>query len=235
MEPRDDFPNQVLAVKLPTSDDLGGLKLHQKWPLKFANEYDRALYDETVAVRVLDAKLKVASGDQTIINDPDSFIKNINMTADTVKKVIYLKDLEMKKARIARLKTEAELTGLDAKIKSCLGLDKADPKEALGYLEAMSQIEFDEIMLKKHTHIIEMVRRLRKYVGNTEEWNMSEESLNEFSSWAEKVRAKAENVYSKFKVRIMVKLIEIVWLGMSKTIIGGWVDKSGVLHRGGAY
>lgn len=179
---------------------MGGLKLHLNWPLKFDSEYERALYDESVALRVLDANLKVASGDQTIINDPKLFIKNIGMNADAVKKALYVKGLEMKKARIARLKTEAELTGLDAKIKNCLGLDKADPKEALGYLEAMCEIEFDDIMLKKHTHIVEMVRRLRKYVGNTKEWNLSEESLNEFSSWAEKVRAKAETVYSKFKV-----------------------------------
>lgn len=168
--------------------------------MKFENEHERALYDESVALRLLDAKLKVASGDQTIINDSKAFIKNIDINAEAVKKSIYVKDLELKKARIARLKIEAELTGLDAKIKNCLGLDKADPKEALGYLEAMCEIEFDEIMLKKHTHIVEMVRRLRKYVGNTKEWNMSEESLNEFSNWAEKVRAKAESVYSKFKV-----------------------------------
>lgn len=180
---------------------MGGLKLNLMWPLRFTTEYDRALYDETVAYRVLDAKLRVSSGDQHIINDSEAFIKNIEMNADAIKKTISLRDIEMKKARIARLKTEAELTGLDAKIKNCLGLDKADPKEALGYLESMCEIEFDEIMLKKHTHIVEMVRRLRKYVGNTKEWNLSEESLNEFSNWAEKVRAKAESVYSKFKVR----------------------------------
>lgn len=181
---------------------MSGLKLHLKWPLKFDNEYERALYDESVARRVLDAKLKVTSGDQTIINDNSAFINDIDMDADAVKKVIYLRDFEQKKARIARLKTEAEFTALDGKIKNCLGLDKADPKEALTHLEAMCDIDFDDIMLKKHTHVVEMVRRLRKYVGNTKEWNMSKESLSEFSSWAEKVRTKAEVVYNKFKVRI---------------------------------
>lgn len=216
----------MLAVKLPSSDDMGGLKLHLNWPLKFENEYERALYDESVALRVLDAKLKVASGDQTIVNDSAAFIKNLNMNSDTVKKTIYLKDLELKKARIARLKTEAELTGLDAKIKNCLGLDKADPKEALGYLEAMCEIEFDEIMLKKHTHIVEMVRRLRKYVGNTKEWNMSEESLNEFSSWAEKVRAKAESVYSKFKVSIFKFISLETAISLHLNLVGKFRCKS---------
>lgn len=200
VESREDSRNQILAFKLSSSDELAGVKLHLNWPLKFDNEYERALYDESVAERVLNSKLKVLSGEQKLIDDSEKFIKNINMNADTVKKAIYLKDLEQKKARIARLKTEAELASLDVKIKNCLGLDKADPKEALGHLEAMYEINFDEIMLKKHTHIVEMVRRLRKYVGNTKEWNMSEESLTEFSTWAEKVRQKAEVVYGKFKV-----------------------------------
>lgn len=199
VEPREDYINQVLPIKLP-SGVMGGIKLHMGWPLKFKTEYERAIYDESVAIRVLEYQSKILSGDQSIVNNHELFIANIEMTPDDIKQTIYQKDIEVKKARVARLKIETDLAGLDAKIKNCLGLDKADPKEALQHLEAMSEIDFDDLMLKKHTHVVEMVRRLRKYVGNTKEWNMTEESLNEFTSWAEKVRAKAEVVYNKFKV-----------------------------------
>ncbi|XP_023025077.2 JIL-1 anchoring and stabilizing protein [Leptinotarsa decemlineata] len=205
VEPREDFISQVLPVKLP-SGVMGGIKLHLNWPIKFTNEYERALYDETVATRVLDAKSKIFAGDMTIVNNHELFIPNIEQTAEDIKHSLYMKEIEAKKFRIDRLKLEADLVDLDVKIKNCLGLDKANPKEALGYLEKMCQIGFDDVMLKKHLHIVEMVRRLRKYVGNTKEWNMSDESLTEFSSQAEKVRAMAENVYAKFKK--VVKLPE---------------------------
>ncbi|KAG5896441.1 hypothetical protein JTB14_022520 [Gonioctena quinquepunctata] len=198
VEPREDLISQVLPVKT-LAGVMGGIKLHLNWPIKFENEYERALYDESVATRVLEAKTKIFSGDTSIVNNHELFIPNIEQSTEDVKQTIFLREIEAKKARIDRLKMEADLVNLDAKIKNCLGLDKADPKEAIGYLEQMCEINFDDVMLKKHLHIVEMVRRLRKYVGNTKEWNMSEESLAEFSSQAEKVRAMAENAYAKFK------------------------------------
>lgn len=199
MEPREDYISQVLPVKLP-SGTMGGIKLHTEWPLKFELEYNRALYDESVAIRVLEEKQKIEAGNSSIINDHQLFIPNIEMSSDDVTEILYQKDIEAKKARIDRLKVESELMGFDSKIKNCLGLDKADPKQAIGYLESIYKIDFDDLMLIKHPHVVEMVRRLRKYVGNTKEWNLSEKSLNEFCTDAEKVRAKAEQVYTKFKV-----------------------------------
>ncbi|XP_057668477.1 PC4 and SFRS1-interacting protein-like [Diorhabda carinulata] len=199
MEPRDNHPNQVLAVKFP-SGAMGAIKLHLKWPLSFENEYECAIYDETVANRVLETKKKIESGDDSkIVDNAEIIIPNIERTEDEIKQSLYMKDIEAKKVRIERLNLEADLLGLDVKIKNCLGLDKADPKEAIRYLEEMCELNFDDIVLKKHLHIVEMVRRLRKYVGNTMEWNMNDESLNEFTKQAETIREMAEKVYAKFQ------------------------------------
>lgn len=210
-EKREDYANQVLPVKLP-SGVMGGIKLHMGWPLVFKTEYERVIYDESVAVRVLEFKLKISSGDQTIVKNHELFISDIKMTEDEVNQALTQKDTDAKQARIDRLKIETEVAALDAKIKNCLGLDKADPKEALQHLNELCDIKVDDVMLKKHTHTVEMVRRLRKYVGNTKEWNMTEESLNEFSSWAEKLRAKAEEVYSKFKVSLLWDKIFFIYV-----------------------
>lgn len=182
---------------------MGGIKLHTDWPLTFEFEYDRALYDESVASRVLEEKQKIEAGNTGIISNHELFIPNIEMSSDDVTEILYQKDIEMKKSRIYRLKVESELMSFDSKIKNCLGLDKADPKQAICHLDSIYNINFDDLMLIKHPHVVEMVRRLRKYVGNTKEWNLSEESLNEFSEQAEKVRAKAEQVYTKFKVSLL--------------------------------
>ncbi|VEN61325.1 unnamed protein product, partial [Callosobruchus maculatus] len=204
VEPREDYINHVLPVTLP-SGTIGGLKLHTTWPLKFENEYERALYDESVALRVLEAKSELtASPDSNIRNNPELFVSDIQMTLDDIKQLLCKQDIEQKNAKLDRLTVEANLVSLDAKIRSCLGLDSANPKEAIVHLEEMSQLRFDEIMLKKHAHVVEMVRRLRKYVGNAKEWNMPEHSLNEFSTQAEKVRSKAEEVYAKFKKVVIV-------------------------------
>lgn len=200
VEPREDYISQVLPVKMP-SGIMSGIKLHVEWPLKFEFEYDRALYDKSVAERALEEKQKIDSGNTSIISNHQLFIPNIEMSPDDVTEILYQKDIEAKKSRIDRLRIESELMSFDSKIKNCLGLDKADPKLAIGYLDSIYNINFDDLMLIKHPHVIEMVRRLRKYVGNTKEWNLSDESLNEFSAQAEKVRAKAEQVYTKFKVR----------------------------------
>ncbi|XP_028135232.1 hepatoma-derived growth factor-related protein 2 [Diabrotica virgifera virgifera] len=198
VEPRDDSPDQILPVTLP-SGTIAGIKLHLKWPVVVTNEYERAVYDETVANRVLETKQKIESGESSVGDDPDVIIPNIEKTEEEVKQILYAKKLEAKKAKIAMLNLEAELLNLDVKIKNCLGLDKADPKEAIGYLEDMYKLNFDAIILKKHLHIVEMVRRLRKYVGNTKEWKMNDETLSEFTKQAETVREMAEKVYGKFK------------------------------------
>ncbi|XP_018575965.1 PC4 and SFRS1-interacting protein isoform X2 [Anoplophora glabripennis] len=203
VEPREDYISQVLPVKLP-SGIMGGLKLHTEWPLKFEFEYDRALYDESVASRILEEKQKIEAGNTSVTTNHQLFIPNIEMSADDVTEILYQKDIEAKKSRIDRLKIESELMCFDSKIKNCLGLDKADPQQAICYLESIYNTSFDDLMLIKHPHVVEMVRRLRKYVGNTKEWNLSEKSLSEFSAHAEKVRAKAEQVYSKFKTVVKV-------------------------------
>ncbi|CAG9829129.1 unnamed protein product [Diabrotica balteata] len=198
VEPRDDSPNQILPVTTP-SGNIVGIRLHIKWPVVVKNEFERAIYDETVANRVLGTKQKIESGESKIDTNVDLIILNIGKTEEEIKQILYAKKLEAKKAKIAMLNLEAELLNLDVKIKNCLGLDKADPKEAIGYLEDMYKLNFDDIVLKKHLHIVEMVRRLRKYVGNTKEWKMNDETLTEFTKQAETVREMAEKVYGKFK------------------------------------
>nr|CAI5864485.1 unnamed protein product [Callosobruchus analis] len=201
--------NIAYAKYVKESEDFYKVTLWHYWRFetshhmapKFDNEYERALYDESVALRVLETKSQItASPDSNVRNNPELFVSDIQMTLDDVKQLLCKKDIDQKNAKLHRLTVEANLVSLDAKIRSCLGLDSANPKEAIGHLEEMRQLRFDDIMLKKHAHVVEMVRRLRKYVGNAKEWNMPEESLNEFSNQAEKVRSKAEEVYAKFKV-----------------------------------
>lgn len=56
-------------------------------------------------------------------------------------------------------------------------------------------------MLVKHPIVVETMKRLRRYVGNTKNWGFTDEQKEEFDEKAGKVRNLAENIYNSFKVR----------------------------------
>lgn len=55
-------------------------------------------------------------------------------------------------------------------------------------------------MLKKHPIVVETMKRLRRYVGNTKNWGYTDEQKREFDEKAGKVRVLAEGIYNSFKV-----------------------------------
>lgn len=55
-------------------------------------------------------------------------------------------------------------------------------------------------MLKKNPQVAETIKRLRRYVGNTKEWNLSDDETAEFNEKAAKIRKLAEFIYKNFKV-----------------------------------
>lgn len=55
-------------------------------------------------------------------------------------------------------------------------------------------------MLKKNPSVVETMKRLRRYVGNIGDWNMSDEDRLLFNENAAKVREQADIIYNNFKV-----------------------------------
>lgn len=58
------------------------------------------------------------------------------------------------------LRTEAQLLQLDAQIKSNLGLDRANTDKCLQAMDDILALSIDPLMLKKHPHIVETVKRV---------------------------------------------------------------------------
>nr|CAD7423045.1 unnamed protein product [Timema monikensis] len=57
------------------------------------------------------------------------------------------------------MNTEARLMELDALIKSKLSLIKADPEKCLGYLTELGDLDVQPLMLKKHPHIVDTIKK----------------------------------------------------------------------------
>ncbi|XP_063230197.1 PC4 and SFRS1-interacting protein isoform X2 [Bacillus rossius redtenbacheri] len=100
--------------------------------------------------------------------------------------------------------TAARIVELDNCIKSSLGLVDARPQECLVYLSELSTVAVDTLMLLKYPHIVDTIKKLRRYVGNVTEWGMDETQKETFEKQAEAIRNKASFVYNKFKALFVV-------------------------------
>lgn len=95
---------------------------------------------------------------------------------------------------------EVNLLQYDVDIKSSLQLSSADTSRCIAVLEKYKNLEVTALMLKKNPQVAETIKRLRRYVGNTKEWNFTDEQHVAFNDKAAKIRKLAENIYKSFKV-----------------------------------
>lgn len=101
--------------------------------------------------------------------------------------------------RVYFLKLERELVELNWEIKSCVGLACANPEKCVELMEQYQKLKVTPTMLKKNPNCVETMKRLRKYVGNTKAWNMTDEERIKFDFYAQQIRNKAEQIYNQFK------------------------------------
>lgn len=102
---------------------------------------------------------------------------------------------------------EVNLLQYDVDIKSSLQLTSADTARCIAVLEKYKTLEVTALMLKKNPQVAETIKRLRRYVGNTKEWNLSDDQTTEFNDKAAKIRKLAEIIYKSFKVKLKHSLI----------------------------
>lgn len=95
---------------------------------------------------------------------------------------------------------EVNLLQYDVDIKSSLQLSSADTSRCIMVLEKYKNLDVTALMLKKNPQVAETIKRLRRYVGNTKEWNFTDEQRLDFNEKAAKIRKLAEIIYKNFKV-----------------------------------
>lgn len=181
------------------SGKLVGIKYNRK-NFKCTSEYVRAIHEEQQAIHALKQIEEIKKGELDFERNEDIYEFNLNFNESDVEEQTQNKILEWKEEKYEWFKLECNIVDLDAKIKGCLGLDKAEPKKALEYLNDMYMLDIKPLMLKKHAHVVDMVKRLRKYIGNVTEWNLTGDCLDIFKADATKIRTRAEELYQKFKV-----------------------------------
>ncbi|XP_073965024.1 JIL-1 anchoring and stabilizing protein isoform X2 [Choristoneura fumiferana] len=184
----------ILITYLP-SGAYCGVKLFQSRPTSFKNEASRLQWDKQAASNAITLKRQLEKGQITPQSISAQLVMELNLTDEQKAMLDKDRDLEIKKSRLHFLKTEMKLIELDAKIKTCLSLEKADTELCLKLIDEILELDLAALMLLKHPTCMETVKRMRVYVGNAPSWEMSESEALTFSKQAHRIRNKADALF----------------------------------------
>ncbi|CAK9831184.1 Hepatoma-derived growth factor [Anthophora retusa] len=213
-----DTPGRVLLA-LTFAGEYVGIKLDVDKPKSFESERARAQWEWSTARNAMKLKTQLESGE--ILPEQVKDCLDLNVHVPDEEKRLLAKDgaVHRKTNKLRWLRIEAQLLQLDAQIKSNLGLDRANPDKCLQAMDDMLSLPIDPLMLKKHPHIVETVKRLRRYIGNLADWKLNEEDEAVFKQKAEQIRQKAEHIYNKFKAMFTIPEGQSFWQSFSDQVV----------------
>ncbi|XP_053991889.1 PC4 and SFRS1-interacting protein [Hylaeus anthracinus] len=196
-----------------------GIKLDMDKPKSFESEKARTQWEWSTARNAMKLKAQLESGE--ILPEQVKDCLDFNVHVPDEEKRLLAKDgaLHRKTNKLRWMRIEAQLLQLDANIKSNLGLDRANPDICLQAMDDMLSLTIDPLMLKKHPHIVETVKRLRRYIGNLADWKLNEEEETIFKQKAEQIRQKAEHIYNKFKAMFTIPEGQSFWQSFSDQVV----------------
>lgn len=213
-----DTSNRVLLARTFAGEHVG-IKLDMDRPKSFESKEARTRWDWIVARNAMKLKAQLESGEVLPEQVKDSLDFNVVVPED--EKRLLTKDgaVHRKTYKLRWLRIEAQLLQLDAQIKSNLGLDRANTDKCLQAMDDILALSIDPLMLKKHPHIVETVKRLRRYIGNLGEWKLSAEEGANFKQKAEQIRQKAEHIYNKYKAMFTIPEGQSFWQSFSNQVV----------------
>lgn len=141
-------------------------------------------------------RMKLDEGKQKLsVTSVDS--KNALDDFRAAKMHILLDPIKMKP-----LENQYDMITAMQKIKLDLGLEKAEIDHSIDLLENFNENilpHITKLMLLKYPNTVDTIKRLKKYVGNSDKWKMDETEEKEFHAKATKIRNTASLVYDAFK------------------------------------
>ncbi|KPJ11006.1 hypothetical protein RR48_10186 [Papilio machaon] len=165
----------------------------------FKNEAGRLQWDKQAATNALNLKMQLERGQITPQSVMGQLVTDLHLTDEEKATLDKERETDEKKSRVQFLKTEMKLIELDAKIKTCLCLEKADTELCLKLLDELMELDIKPLMLLKHPTCLETVKRMRAYIGNTNSWDLSESAALQFNKQAQRIRKQADTLYKNMK------------------------------------
>ncbi|KAJ6643145.1 Hepatoma-derived growth factor [Pseudolycoriella hygida] len=191
----EDIETSDLLLANTPDGDFVGIRVKYGMPQSFDDEENRQNWLKQAVKRSIELKKDIESHTKSIENLKDEI--DTNLSHPFIQNLIDKRRADSERERKVLL--ESNLLEHDHMIKSCIQLTSADVDRAVELMSSYSELKFTKFMLKKHPIVVETIKKLRRYVGNTKNWGFTEEQKVQFDEKAAKVRNLAESIYSVFK------------------------------------
>ncbi|CAO1307212.1 unnamed protein product [Diamesa tonsa] len=111
------------------------------------------------------------------------------------------------------LQSQYDMIVLIQQIKLALGLEQADPAKCLMILEEIKALcpTLNKFVLLKYPNCVEVIKRLKKYIGNIHIWSMDDVEQKDFEANASRIRERATDIYAVFKSFFEIGEDESFW------------------------
>lgn len=193
-----DNNDNLLVAHLPSGQYIG-VKLFQDRPNGFRTDNERLSWERQSAKYSISLKNDLEIGAISPVSVASKITLDLKLTDE--EKAILEKGnaYDEAKLQLRYLKDEASLVQMCKRIKDCLGLGNVDTDECLQLMDDIIALDLKSMMFLKYPAALQVMKRLRGYVGNTSTWEFTEEEAVKFSKQAELIRKKAAVVYACFK------------------------------------
>ncbi|XP_054737106.1 PC4 and SFRS1-interacting protein [Anastrepha obliqua] len=200
--------NNLLLAFVPPAKCVG-IKLDFGKPESFLNTAERTHWEEKARKEAEELKEKLEIGqikleavkDRIIINPPRAKIHQDAANRFT-NQMIEQEDA---------LFVERDFIQMSQQLRESLGLKSADVNRCVELLKQYKDFELTQLMLLRNPDCVDIIRRLRRYVGNLKEWSLSAEEEIEFKAKAETIRNEAVLIYNYFKKLFKISADQQFW------------------------
>ncbi|XP_067619784.1 PC4 and SFRS1-interacting protein [Eurosta solidaginis] len=205
---KSDIYNNLLLAFVPPAKCVG-IKLDYGKPESFASTAELAQWEEKARKEAEELKEKLEIGqikleavkDRVIINPPRAKIHQ-DATNRFTNQMIEQEDA---------LFVERDFIQMSQQLRESLGLKSADVNRCVELLKLYKDFELTQLMLLRNPDCVDIIRRLRRYVGNLKEWSLTAEEEIEFKAKAETIRNEAVVIYNYFKKLFKIAADQQFW------------------------
>ncbi|KAH8246965.1 hypothetical protein KR032_005517 [Drosophila birchii] len=194
--PVNNIQNDMLMVYLPTAKCLG-IDLNYNKPEIFESAAAEQAWKEKTRAEAMELKVKLESGQMEPESMPERII--VEPARSEIPKQEAMRFIEELIEHEDNLFMERDFIQLSQQLRECLGLRRANVGKCLEILEMFKDVELNKLMLLRNPECVDIMRRLRRYVGNLELWKMEQCDEVEFKEKAQIIRKVSASIYDGFK------------------------------------
>ena len=166
-----DQADNLLLVFMPPHKCVG-IKLDFEKPESFESAAKRLEWEENASKYAIELKRKLELGEVRVQDVKERLIFNpprSKIPAEVASRFTN----EMIKQEDA-LFIERDFVVLTQELRESLGLKRADVERCLEILNQLKDCEFNRMMLLRNPDCVNIMRRMRRYIGNLKAWKLNE-------------------------------------------------------------